>query len=271
MIVFVNIGETTCKNILNKSGIKGVDYAINPYIGCGHACRYCYARFMTRWYHQGEKWGCFVDVKSNAVERLRAEAPRKMLGVILLSSVTDPYQPAEGKYEVTRSILRVLREYDFPVQILTKSSLILRDLDVITELHEVEVGITLTCMNDSVRRVFEPGASTIIERLDALKKLSEVGVATYAFLGPLLPYLCEERLEELLNILADRVNRVLVDRLNIKAGNWEPIKNSLDRFYPKLKQNFQAASLENSKYYDSLRGKMRVLLNNRVIPFNILF
>ena len=267
----VKIGETFCKSILNKSGIKGVDYAVNPYTGCGHSCKYCYARFMTRWVHQGDEWGSFVDVKINAVDRLKAEASRKREGVILLSSVTDPYQPVEKKYGITRNILQVLNEYDFPVQILTKSSLVVRDLDIIGEIRDIEVGLTVTVMNDSVRRVFEPGASTIYQRLDALKKINDIGVPTYAFLGPMLPFLAEENLDELLNILADRVNRVLVDRLNIKAGNWEPIQRTLERFYPQIIQNFKEASSEDSNYYVQLKRKMRVQLSNRAIPFDILF
>ena len=118
----MKIGETTCRGIMNRSGIEGVDYAINPYIGCGHGCVYCYARFMTRWYHQGEKWGSFVDVKKNAAECLRREAP----------SVPDPYPPVECMYKATRGLLEILKDHPFPVEILTKSSLVQRDLDVIS-------------------------------------------------------------------------------------------------------------------------------------------
>ena len=107
----VKIGETSCKSIINKSGIEGVDYAVNPYIGCAHACSYCYARFMTRWYHKNEKWGTFVDVKKNALECMKKEAPRKKPGVILFSSVTDAFQPVEKKTKLTRRLLEILTEY----------------------------------------------------------------------------------------------------------------------------------------------------------------
>jgi DNA repair photolyase len=267
----VNIGKAFCKSIMNRSGIKGVDYAINPYTGCGHSCKYCYARFMTRWVHQGEEWGSFVDAKLNAVECLKNEAPRKRRGVVLLSSVTDPYQPAEKIYKITREILGVLCDYDFPVQILTKSSLITRDLEVITEIEEMEVGLTITCMNDSVRRAFEPGASTIYERLEALRVINEVGVPTYAFLGPLLPFLSEDGLGELLSLLADRVNRVIVDRLNIKAGNWLPINRTLERYNPQIIPRFKEAAAEGSAYYEGLKRDLIIQLYKRAIPFDILF
>lgn len=256
---------------MNRSGIKGVDYAINPYTGCGHSCKYCYARFMTRWVHRGEEWGSFVDAKLNAVECLRNEAPRKRAGVVLLSSVTDPYQPIERSYEITRKILDVLCDYDFPVQILTKSSLITRDLDVISKIKDIEVGLTITCMNDSVRRAFEPGASTIHARLEALRVINDVGVPTYAFLGPLLPFLSENGLDELLNQLADCVNRVLIDRLNIKAGNWLPIRRTLERYSPQIIPSFKEATVEGSLYYEDLKRKLITQLYNRAIPFDILF
>jgi DNA repair photolyase len=267
----VKIGETTCRGIMNKSGIEGVDYAINPYIGCGHGCVYCYARFMTRWYHQGESWGSFVDVKKNAAECLRREAPRKPVGTVLFSSVTDPYQPVERKFKATRSLLEILKDHSFPVEILTKSSLVQRDLDVISEIDEVEIGLTVTFWNDETRRVFEPGASPTQERIETLEWFSDAGIPTYAFLGPLIPYLSEEDMDMLLNSLADKVNRVLVDRLNIKAGNWGRIRETLERHYPDQLSAIQEASREPSSYYDSLRGKMKLEIGRRAIPADILF
>jgi DNA repair photolyase len=267
----VNIGTTTCRGIMNRSGIEGVDYAINPYIGCGHGCIYCYARFMTRWYHQGERWGSFVDVKKNAAECLRAEAHKKPVGTVLLSSVTDPYQPVERKFKATRSLLEILRDHPFPVEILTKSSLVQRDLDVISEIDEAEIGLTVTFWNDETRRVFEPGASPTQERIETLALFSDAGISTYAFLGPLIPYLGEEDMDLLLNSLADKVNRVLVDRLNIKAGNWGRIKETLERHYPDQLSAIQEASKEPSSYYDSLRSKIMLEIGRRAIPADILF
>jgi len=267
----VKIGETSCKSIINSSGIEGVDYAVNPYIGCAHACTYCYAKFMTRWYHKGEKWGSFVDAKMNARECLLRDVKKRRRGVILFSSVTDAYQPAEKKYGITRSLLEVLVDHDFPVEILTKSSLVTRDLDLLGRFDEAEVGFTVTSFDESVRRAFEPGASTIMERLDALKLFSDAGIPTYAFLGPLLPFVSEPGLEDLLNRLAESVGRVIVDRLNIKAGNWGNIEATLVKHYPELLGEFKEASKEPSGYYDSLRGKVRRLLDERAIPHDILF
>ncbi len=267
----MKIGETTCRGIMNRSGIEGVTYAVNPYIGCGHGCVYCYARFMTRWYHKGERWGSFVDVKKNAAECLRREAPRKPVGTVLFSSVTDPYQPVERKFKTTRSLLEILRDYAFPVEVLTKSSLVQRDLDILGEIDQAEVGLTITSMSDDVRRAFEPHASPVGDRLEALRLFSDAGIPTYAFLGPLLPYLSEESVEALVDGLADKVSRVIVDRLNIKAGNWRSIEAALLDNYPELLGRFREASRDESPYYDGLRGRMRLLLAKREIPSDIIF
>jgi len=271
MAIPVRVGEANCKSIINRSGIKGVDYAVNPYIGCGHGCVYCYARFMTRWYHPGERWGSFVDVKRNALECIKREAGSRPPGVILFSSVTDAYQPMEGKTRLTRSLLEVLVEHDYPVEVLTKSSLVVRDLDVLCRFDQAEVGLTLTAMDDDVRRVFEPAASTVQERLDALKAFADQGMDTYAFIGPLLPYISEDSLEELLNALADRVSRVIVDRLNIKAGNWVPIREALEDHYPDLLPQIKEASAEESPYYDALKGKVTGMLSRKAIPADIVY
>jgi DNA repair photolyase len=271
MVQSVKTGEADCKSIINISGIQGVDYAVNPYIGCSHGCTYCYARFMTRWYHHGEKWGTFVDVKKNAVECMMKEAPKKRRGVILFSSVTDAYQPIEKQTELTRNLLKILKEYDYPVEILTKSSLVQRDIDVLGELTQSEVGLTITSLDDKVRRAFEPGASSILDRLNTLEKFSDTGIPTYAFLGPLLPYISETDMETLLNILADKVGRVIVDRLNIKAGNWRDIENTVVSSYPEILPEFKKASKEKSEYYEDLRGKMKRLLDERAIPYDIVY
>ena len=162
----LKIGKIQCKTIMGKSGIGPVDYAINPYLGCSHGCVYCYARFMSRMGHKGEEWGSFVDVKENAVERLKIEVVKKKKGLVLLSSVTDPYQPLEAKFKLTRGCLEVLLEYQYPVNILTKSSLVLRDLDLIKDFDSIEVGFTITSLDNDVSKIFEPETHPITDRLN---------------------------------------------------------------------------------------------------------
>jgi len=250
----VVVREVLCKSALSRSRIYGVDYSVNPYLGCQHGCAYCYARFMARKSHGGEGWGSFVDVKVNALQRLSLELRKEPRGLVLLSSVTDPYQPSERKYGLTRGALQLLAEYGFPVSLLTKSDLVLRDLDILKKTRSCEVGLTITTLDEDVKRVFEPVASPVKNRLEALRKLHEAGVETYAFLGPMLPHLSENGLDELLDRLCEAgVNRILVDRLNLKAGNWPPIRKVLSQNFPRLLPKFTEALSKLSGYYERLR------------------
>ena len=126
------LNEIKAKNILSKSGLPGVDFAINPYVGCLHSCVYCYARFIKKFTKHKEPWGEFCDIRINAPELLKKEVGKiPSNSSIFISSVTDPYQPLEKKYQLTRKILEILAGYNFKVSILTKSNLVLRDLDIL--------------------------------------------------------------------------------------------------------------------------------------------
>jgi DNA repair photolyase len=146
----------------------------------------------------------------NAPEVLEAQLERARPGTVMVSSVTDPYQPLEERYQLTRRCLAALLQAGFPVTLLTKSPLVLRDLDLLEQFGELEVGITVTTDDEEIRAVFEPGAPPVRERIEALRRLRSRGVRTYAFIGPLLP-MDPGRLSE---ALRDHVDYVLVDRMN---------------------------------------------------------
>jgi len=247
------IKEIHVKTVLSRSRIYGVDYSINPYTGCEHGCVYCYARFMLRFIEAPYEWGDFVYVKINAPRVLFRELRYARRGLVLLSSVCDPYQPVEQIYELTRKILSVLLRKDFPITILTKSNLVLRDVDLIQKFSEKEVGFTIVTLDEEVRRIFEPKSSRIIDRLEALSSLKEKDIDTFAFLGPILPYITEETLDDLFRELSYRnVDRILVDRLNIKSGNWAYISKALMEYDRNLFEKFKNA-LFNQEYYENIR------------------
>ncbi|GAB4536978.1 MAG: radical SAM protein [Thermodesulfovibrionia bacterium] len=204
------VKEITAKSVLSKTGIPGERYCINPYVGCAHACRYCYATFMRRFTGHTVPWGSFVDVKVNAPDVLKRELRRAERGGIIMSSVTDPYQPIESRYMLTRRCLDVLRLFQFPIDILTKSPLVLRDKDILTRLEDVDVGMTITTDNERMRMLFEPCAPPIKERIDALRDLHNMGIRTYAFIGPVLPM----NPDVLARLLMPHVDSVLIDRMN---------------------------------------------------------
>jgi len=253
----VVVREVLCKSVLSKSRIYGVDYSVNPYLGCQHSCSYCYARFMLKYHRRREEWGEFVDVKVNSPRVLSKELPKAKVGSILLSSVTDPYQPIEEKYGLTRKILERLLTYDFPVSILTKSSLVLRDIDLLRRFKKCEVGLTITTLSEDVKKCFEPFSSKIEGRLNALRVLHDEGIRTFVFLGPLLPLLVEDSLEGLAHEFIEAgVSEILVDRLNIKYGNWKTIKESLEKCYPGLLREYERILFSGSDYFEELKNKV---------------
>ena len=268
----VFIAEVRCRSVLGKSRIYGVDYSINPYIGCEHGCAYCFARFMAKHAYRGFEWGQFVNVKLNAPKVLARELASAKKGLVLLSSVTDPYQPLEARYNLTRRILRLLSRYSFPTSILTKSSLVLRDVEALKSLHGCEVGFTIVTLEEKVREAFEPKSPPIKDRLKALWTLHENKVETYAFIGPLLPYLTEESLEELIKEFLDvKVSRIMVDKLNIKAGNWRKIKEALRLHYPELIPKYIEVLFKPNDYYDRIRLKILRLCKQNNLPLDLCY
>jgi len=205
----VTVREIMAKSVLNRSKI--FDYCLNPYTGCEINCRYCYARlFMRRYSGHTEAWGEFVDPKINAPDVLKKQLDKAKKGTVWISSVCDPYQPLETEYELTRRCLQELVKKQYPVNIQTKSNLILRDLDLFQEFEEIEVGFTITTDDEQVAKLFEPGATTVKERLSALERIHSLGIQTFAFVGPLLPGNPEKLIED----LDGKVDKVLIDRMN---------------------------------------------------------
>ncbi len=203
----MQIKEVKAKSILSTSQVS--DYAMNPYVGCQHACVYCYAKFMKRFTGHKEEWGAFVDVKVNAPELLTREVLKKKVGRVWISGVCDPYQPLERKYRLTRRCLEILVRNDWPIRVQTKSPLVLRDIEILRRAADVEVGFTITTADERMRKIFEPGAPPIAKRIEALEKLHGSGIKTFAMIAPLLP-----GAEGLPALLKDSVGHVLVDRLN---------------------------------------------------------
>jgi DNA repair photolyase len=211
----MDITEITVKSALVRSRIPGVDYVINPYLGCTHGCRYCYAVFMRRYSrgHAVSPWGSFVEVKINLPDILEAELCRKKQpGRALLASVCDPYQPVEARYRLTRKCLEILREHHWGIDILTRSPLVTRDLDILKETPDVSVGFSIPTDDDRVRSILEPQAPPIAARLKALAALHAAGLHTWVFVAPMLPM----HPEHLYEAIAPHIDHLMVDRLNYR-------------------------------------------------------
>jgi DNA repair photolyase len=206
----MNVREIICRTLLTRTGITSFDYVINPYVGCEHGCRYCYAAFMKRFTGHLEPWGGFVDVKVNGPAALRRQLRRARPGKVLLSSVTDPYQPLEKKYGLTRSSLEALLDVQFPVTVLTRSPLCLRDIDLFKRFERISVGFSVGTHDEAMRRLLEPHSPSIRSRLGALAALHGEGIPTWVFIGPMLPLDPAALVKGLLGA----VDEVFIDRLN---------------------------------------------------------
>mgnify|MGYP001304247313 CR=1 FL=1 len=219
-------------------------------------------RFTT---HQ-ERWGYFVDVKINAVQLFKSKK-KSLLAYkgksVLLGSVTDAYQPLEKKYGITRGLLEELSGLDLDVSILTKSDLVLRDIDILKNMKKVSVGITITATDDAVRKVIEPGASAVAKRLETLKTLHNNGIATYVFVGPIIPGLTD--LRGIFQALQGSVDEVFGETLNVKSGNFEGLLRCISDNFNAQRALFIRA-VNNKYYWDRVEAEFKALCREYRIP-----
>ncbi|MGQ9543113.1 MAG: radical SAM protein [Candidatus Bathyarchaeia archaeon] len=263
------VREVRCRSMLSRSRLA--DYCINPYIGCQHGCIYCYADSYTRRFTEhAEAWGEFVDVKVNGPRILEREVSVKPKGTVFLSSLTDPYQPLEERYGLTRRLLETLLRYQFPISIQTKSTLILRDLDMIKKFDDREVGFTITTLNDERRRLFEPASSPVEERLNAIGRFRDSGVRTFVFYGPILPHISDRDVEQFLRRVSSAgADYVYVDRLNLKPGLWIKLERHLKDSAPHLHEEWSRILHGGTDYYNSV--KVRISKTARELGLKCIF
>jgi DNA repair photolyase len=269
------IKEIKCKRALNTCKIKGFDYTLNPYIGCPHGCVYCYARFMCRYRKEKEKWGEFVDVKINIAEILEEQIKHLKPGMVMISSVTDAYQAIEKKYQITRRCLKILAKNNFKIGLLTKSSLIIRDIDILKKFKEIDdkftPGFTITCLDERDAKNFENNAPSVENRLNALKKLNEAGISTFVFIGPFIPKISDKNIDELFKRFKEAgVKTILIDKLNLKCDNWPEIKKVFDKHYPELAENYREKWLTD-EYYKEIKNKVIKLCNKYNFSLDLIF
>jgi len=254
------IVEKLCKTALSKCGLS-YDYTINPYTGCLHGCVYCYANFMRRFSsHLQDPWGTFVDVKVNLLDVLAQELPRRPGGSVWLSSVCDPYQQVEAKYKLTRGAIELLSAYaKYSVSILTKNALILRDLDLLNRIKDrLDIGFTITTFNPKAQPFFEPNASPLRERMNALRKLNSEGFDTWVFIAPILPSVTETALEQGLRDLAmTGVKKLMTDRYNARGMIINQTIRAYERWNPTIDlQELRQLLWKGDEYYDMLDRKI---------------
>jgi DNA repair photolyase len=258
----MEISKRVVKSIFVPSRLPDADFVANPYTGCQFGCLYCYAIFTCRFVAKPRNtWGNFVVIKENAVDLAKKQLARwpssKKGATLLLSSVTDPYQGIEKDQQLTRGILSALVDagYQGKVAVLTKSPLVLRDVDLLKQLN-AEVGLTITTTDDKLSRFLEVRAPLASKRLSTLQGLTTAGIKTYAFLGPLLPHfrLEPEKLESLFEQIAlSGTREIYAEQLNLPTQVRQRIWQEFSTAKPDLLQIYQKAlSAEHRDFLSKL-------------------
>lgn len=263
------VRELIVKNIISKSNLPSADYVINPYVGCSHACIYCYARFMKKFTNHEEDWGKFVDIKINAEKLIPDNLERYRGKRFFISSVTDPYLHYEKEYKLTRKLLEKLADIEAQVDIQSKSDLIVRDIDVLKKFKSCKAGITITTLNDVIRKEVEPYTASVEKRIRALEELCSAGIFTYVFIGPIFPYITDWR--EIIERTKPFVKEYILENLNIKGSIWKDIAAWLKQKHPELYDKYLDIYFKNSDYWDVVEKEISEYCMENGIKHRIAF
>ncbi len=219
-----------------------------------HDCAYCYAPCVLRL--PRSEWAMLVEVRKNIPLVLAKEVKTKKPGVVGISTVTDPYQPCEKSYQITRYCLEQLLRYDFPAHIQTKSALVTRDIDLLRRFSNAQVMFSIGTFHELERKILEPGSSSIKDRLIALKRCSEAGLRTAVFFGPVYPTTPKEEIPQILDELQDiGVQEIWIDKLRLKPGIWENIAIQL-REHQEILRMFSTNVFDEKTYYRKIREEI---------------
>ena len=264
----LKIKEIKAKSIIVKSGLN-VDYVINPYVGCTNSCIYCYARFMKRFINHHEPWGKFLDVKINAAELISKNTKKYKGKSIMISSVTDPYQPAERKYKLMRRILENLIPFEPDLCVLTKSDLITRDIDLLKKFKKCIAGVSLSLLDDSIRKEVEPFASSVERRINVVRQLKKTGIKTFIFISPMFPELTDWK--EIINKTKNFIDEYWFENLNLHLSLRHNIFQWLKNHHPELVKKYKEIYFIKNDYWSKIEKEIKDYGNKNNLNFEIYF
>jgi DNA repair photolyase len=246
----VEYREEPCKSALNPVKGMGFKWSLNPYMGCVHRCTFCYVRHFE---HRSDRpsddrYGTSIRVKTNVAEVLRRELARASWqhDHVAIGAATDPYQPAEGRYRLTRACLEALRDAANPFSIITRGPMIVRDLDVLVEAAErasVSVTFSIPTLDDEVWQRTEPSTAHPRQRLRALKTLVDAGIDARVGMAPILPGISDrpEQLEEVVRAARDAgAVSIWANLLYLREGTRDHFLEVLGRHWPQLLPRYEA-------------------------------
>ena len=258
----VSIREVAAKSIITRSNLPVCDFSANPYVGCAHACRYCYASFMKRFTGHTEPWGTFVDAKCWPP----IKHPEKYAGKeIFIGSVCDPYQLCEEDFGRTRALLEQLRGSGARFSIQTKSDLVLRDLDLIREFPEARVGFSINTLDEEFRAEMDDAAS-IERRLAAMEAFHAAGIRTTCFISPIFPGITD--VPAIVRRVRGICNLVWLENLNLRGDYKAHILAWVHECHPELDGLYDTIYRRGRRdYWEALDQELRAFATVEGLPY----
>jgi DNA repair photolyase len=262
----MKIKACTHRSVLNPCTLEGRNYQVDPYIGCEHYCYYCYALDQAE-----TDWSKEVLIHEDIAGQLESELAGIEPQTIYMGWQTDPYQPCEAEYRQTRRVLEVLVEKGFSASILTKSDLVLRDIDVLQKMSDPGVSASVAFNDNRTRRLFEANTVDTERRIDALRQLKKAGVRTGALLCPVIPYITDAI--PLIEMLAPCTELIWIYGLGIKdrsGPNGLNMQRILNCEFPDLHERIESALFSKEHlYWAQLRDDLVTLKNDKQLNLNI--
>lgn len=243
------INDVQVNSVMTKSSLPVGGYSVNPYVGCTHACKYCYASFMKRFTGHTEEWGTFLDVKHWSP----IKNPKKYAGqLVVIGSVTDGYNSYEEQFRRTRAILEELKDSDAKIMICTKSDLVLRDLDLLTQMKDVTVSWSINTLDEEFRADMDEAVS-IERRLDAMKKVYDAGIRTVCFVSPIFPEITN--IIDIIERAKNQCDFIWLENLNLR-GTFKPaiLKYIEDKYVDLLPLYKQIYGKNDKSYWKELES-----------------
>ena len=256
------IRDVETKNIMTKSNLPVGGYSVNPYVGCTHGCKYCYASFMKRFIGHTEPWGTFLDIKHWPT----IKNPKKYKDQrVVIGSVTDGYLPQEKQVRNTRRILEQLKSSGAEILICTKSDLVLRDIDLLKEMGKVTVSWSINTLDEKFQADMDQAAS-ISHRLEAMKQVYEAGIRTVCFISPVFPGITD--FEKIFERVKDQCDLVWLENLNLRGGFKQEILDYIQKCYPHLIPLYDEIYRKGDRsYFRSLENQAAQMAQKYDCPF----
>lgn len=238
------------KNVMTKSNLPVGGYSVNPYVGCTHACKYCYASFMKRFTGHSEEWGTFLDVKDWGV----IKNPQKYKGQrVVIGSVTDGYNPQEEEFENTRKLLFQLKDSDAEILICTKSDLVVRDIDLLKDMGHVTVSWSVNTLDEAFKDDMDKAVS-IERRIRAMKEVYDAGIRTVCFVSPVFPGITD--FEAIFERVKDQCDLFWLENLNLRGGFKKDIMDYIAGKHPELVPLYDKIyNKKDRSYFEMLEKK----------------